>query len=896
MPTRVAYYLFVSALVSFHLSLQANEADIELSHATQPCKKERYNSIVEARINSTSFPEFLEVYANNEHLWLPIEPLIFFAEGRLQHSLEQIQITLYADGETLNINLADGFINTMRQQFRFDPECLFTIDNNTFVSASLLEAYLNLKIKYRSSEGFVDIYSGAPLPRDRRIQREANWQKLDSAGPTSFEQAFPRVAVPYGFVEGLYTDATISLQDDSSHGSNTNFNTFSTAEAFGLTHTLFTSGDEKGLSSARWTASRTSPYGDLFGIPNLYQVSLGDITDLSSPMIGSSGLSRGIKFQAAPVTLTDNFSSTTIEGDAIPGWDAELYIEGVLRAFQKVDENGRFNFNEISISYGTNNLAVVLYGPNGEVEKLDYSQIVSAGMLPPGEVYTWGSLTQSNRSMLLESHTLAENESSVNYSFRSDWGVTHNLTLSGQIVRQTETFSFLSDDITGKYDFAGLEARSKITSINFTAGFKRNLQTEANAFYFNTNLPNLLSGINLNFEFANNEFNSNYTGSGAAALRRNIRFSTNIQLPNRLGSIFTIGQHRQLQNYSATENLDLIYGHSLYKLPVTHNLTFNRRKAANGSWEDPIGNYRAITSYDSGLFLIRSELLASVFPNIKAEQFNLQFDYRRSDHEIYSASFAHNFDQGNSFSLNSSHQYEHFNLSASLTHGARENTIAARLGFSFGFARGEGLTLSSRPYARTSRLKISAFEDLNYNMVRDDNEPYVNGLDIRLNNQFVEPRTTSSGEYFIDNLTANQPINVEVGQEYLSSNFQTSKHLRQQLVPRMGRITEIQVPVVESSILSGKVYFKNNSDKLFPLSMATISAYHSSGIKYSETISISDGYFSLEGLMPGDWMIKVTTRRLSVTLDEVVKTKELTISPGELDIVNFDFIFELPSS
>lgn len=887
------YLMCIGILISGVGSSYARDANSEPTENFRACSSKRYSTLVEMRVNSALLPDFQEIYVNNDELWLPIETLTYFAEGLLERNEQLLQIALYGEVETLTIDVENTSIETSQEQVSFHSECLFSNEVNTFISSVLLEAYFNLKIKYRSDQGYLDILSGKPLPRDRRLQREANWERLKRGWPGSSTTSFPRYQLPYGVAEGIYSDVAIISQVGSNTINSTTFNIFSSAEALGLTHTLFTAGDENKITAARWTAGRTSPYGNVFGIPKLYQTIVGDITDLSSPMTGNSGLGRGIKFQAAPVTLTDSFSSTTIEGDAIPGWDAELYIGGVLRAFQKVDTTGRFNFTDVSINYGSNDLVVVLYGPNGETEKLEYSQVVSAGMLPAGEVYAWGSLTQPNRSTIINNNAIEISD--LNYSLRGDWGVSDNLTLSGQAVRQLNTSSLFDNNKEPEgYDFLGLEARSRIGSINFTSGYKTNIQTSSSAFYLNTNLPGLWSSLSLSYEFAENKFNSNYTGSGLLALRQNILLSTSIPLSKKFGSLFVMGEHRQLQSGAIYENLDLIYGHKLQQLPVTHYLTFSRQNIANGDWNDLHGTYRGITSYDRDLYLIRGELVASVLPKVKAEQLNVQFIYRRTDFENYSASLSHGFGGGNYFSVGLNREFELFNLSASLSNGPEGYIASARIGFSFGFAQGGGLKLTAKQSARTARVKINAFNDLNSNSIRDDDEPALNGLDIRINNRPLENTTNSLGEYLISDLAANYPIHLEVGRAYLSANFQTSKRARQEIVPRIGRVMEIDIPVIDSTIVSGKVYFQTNSDKLYPLSMATVSAIDADGIKRLETISVSNGYFNLEGLSPGEWTIKVSTRRLNAATDEFVETRLITIEPGELDIEDVDFIFTLP--
>lgn len=57
---------------------------------------------------------------------------------------------------------------------------------------------------------------------------------------------------------------------------------------------------------------------------------------------------------------------TDVTGSANPGWDAELYVNGRLTAFSVVDDDGRYDFQDVPVYAGRNTMRVVLYGPEGQ--------------------------------------------------------------------------------------------------------------------------------------------------------------------------------------------------------------------------------------------------------------------------------------------------------------------------------------------------------------------------------------------------------------------------------------------------------------------------------------------------------------------------------------------------
>ena len=82
------------------------------------------------------------------------------------------------------------------------------------------------------------------------------------------------------------------------------------------------------------------------------------------------------------------------------GWDAELYRNGQLIGFQEDDGDGRYEFLNVELFFGRNELEVVLYGPQGQVrrEKTDFP--VGFNQIEPGETYYWAGILQDDRDLI----------------------------------------------------------------------------------------------------------------------------------------------------------------------------------------------------------------------------------------------------------------------------------------------------------------------------------------------------------------------------------------------------------------------------------------------------------------------------------------------------------------
>src|SRR3546814_10416771 len=66
---------------------------------------------------------------------------------------------------------------------------------------------------------------------------------------------------------------------------------------------------------------------------------------------------------------SDSFDKTSFRGDLPAGWDAELYRNGQLLAFATLNGDGRYEFLDVPLQYGTNRFEIVLYGSQGQIRR-----------------------------------------------------------------------------------------------------------------------------------------------------------------------------------------------------------------------------------------------------------------------------------------------------------------------------------------------------------------------------------------------------------------------------------------------------------------------------------------------------------------------------------------------
>lgn len=247
-----------------------------------------------------------------------------------------------------------------------------------YVRASLLEQILPLRIRVEPEFLQITLTATETLPIQARAQREARLNRLldRAAGP----------AEPVLYVDTPYRIATPPAFDvavETGHDSHTGLTTrrYDLRAAGDLLHAGFTAylgSDETGdPSTARLRFERRAPEGGLLGPLDASHVAAGDVFTPLMPLGPSSAGGRGISLSAGRLGETSVFQHVTLRGELPLGYDAELYVNDVLRSGQRTPVDGRYEFVDVPLSRGVNVIRIVLYGPDGE--RTEQTRVINAG-------------------------------------------------------------------------------------------------------------------------------------------------------------------------------------------------------------------------------------------------------------------------------------------------------------------------------------------------------------------------------------------------------------------------------------------------------------------------------------------------------------------------------------
>ncbi len=258
---------------------------------------------------------------------------------------------------------------------RYDTLDMIWWDGDLFLATDLLDTLLgtSTRIEWTSLSAVVGRTHGLPVVLRGRRERRRLLMGTERAAPDVLDLTLARRRVDGAVATWNLTAA--------SHGPTRQVSLdlgFGAAVLGGsaeLRPVVFSGG---GTSSAdlRWSWWRVYSEGS-----GVRQLRLGDVQ--------SSGrrarFLQGVSLTNAPFIRSSEFDVEQLVTNVPPGWEAELYERGRLRAFADGAATGAFRV-PLQLGYGQNPYELVLYGPGGETVRQQRTIRVPFSRLPRGRL------------------------------------------------------------------------------------------------------------------------------------------------------------------------------------------------------------------------------------------------------------------------------------------------------------------------------------------------------------------------------------------------------------------------------------------------------------------------------------------------------------------------------
>ena len=843
--------------------------------------------LVDIRLNGRRVADFQDVLQYETQLWLPIEALMQAAEGLYDPRSEtEVRFGLGSLGANVALNLD---AQTLRVDDRSEPwpdEGIVVLFNQILIQQNLLEQWLGLSARLSDDLLTVHVDSQRPFPADLRRIRERRWARFDRP-EFRIDPSYVALNEPYslwGSPRGAFSfNTSLSTQQQEV---NPSYNATVDVEALQLSHRVGLAGSvNSGLQSLRWTAGRSSPEGNVFGIAALQRVELGDVSSFRVPLPFAGGGGRGVVFSSAPAERPDLFDITTIEGEALPGWDVELYRGTELIDFIRVDDAGEFSFPDLPIGFGNNDYRVVLYGPQGEQEERLFRSRVGAGLLAPGEFQLRGSAVNTDTRMF----PLREPNPTGGglFNLRGDYGVSTHLTLGafvafegvperrlGQL--QTLLPEPLSEQASVLRANYGISVRPRLadadTELIVVAQDGREIAFQANA-------RGPIGGSNASATYE--QFSQGYLSTSRQQSGRLLNSRWRLRSSHSLSGIgsLSLGYERAVLNTaSVRQTFRPRLRHRLAGLAVAHEFDYSWQAQSEQLRYRGLATWRYNRQWTS-----RAQLTAggSNLSTLEAQSLSGSADYRIDDRQLVGVSANYGLQSGRiSSSIRYSYSQVVYPGRLSFSTGLNsEGAWSAGLGVSVGVGSSRQRWVHWIPPDSPSgggAFSMRVFEDRNQSGQFDPEvDVPIAGAGVLVNNRPAEARSDDTGWLVVAGLPTDRRVAVGLDPDSLDDPFLAAPQPRVQFLPRAGFTHHVDMPLLDSGFASGTV---TRFDR--PVGGFEVVAERAGTGTRETTFSLSDGYFGFETLAPGTWQLQVNPNTLPEGWRSTVATVEIAEGQG----------------
>lgn len=752
----------------------------------------------------------------------------------------------------------------------YDTDKVLWKDGDAYVELSLLEQWLPVTFDLKLRNMSLTAESTRQLPYQARREREQKATRLNPGGQIFEDLGYDLVQTsPVLFSISALDNrlgVDISKRDDELD-TRGNYSATFAGELLGLDAIGFLSTNfDQGGDQSRFTLSKTDPDAQLLGPLKARTVSFGDVGLPSVTNIrGSAGTSNGVLISNQAIERTGTFETETLRGELPVGWDVTLYYNGALLAFADADDQGRYEFADLPLSYGRNEFELVFNGPYGQRRVETRTFMIDSAGLSPGEFEYQAGLVVSD-------------EGEVTGVAKSEIGVTRNTVM---------TTALVADQSAGAEDVLALAlgARMSLPNAILTAEHATDLESSTHATEIG--IKTRIEGIAFDASRSWNDAVTMGRDLSQNTIRDEIRLAGSVSLSENFRLPLNLRGERIQSDSGDSYLLDQRLSGNLFRTAVTNTLTYENRISS----ETLRGQLNANRS--SGKNRFRGQLAYSITPDFEVSNFSAGYSRRLSREAQFNLGFTHAMpDSVSAVNLTYAKDWDKFGIGVTGLLDSRGDFAAGfQLTSSFGRTpKSRNFIMRREPMTGSGAVLAHAFLDKNYNGVRDADEELIGGVKYKINGGVRSDRSSGETEStYIPYLQHGVYANVSLDDSTLADPTWHSKQAGYKILARRGQIQELEFPVVMLSEVDGTVFLADEVDTRGVGNVA-LEVRAQGGALISSARSAGDGFYILTGLMPGEYTVAVSEEQMSRLGLEHLYPIPIIVEAGGTFVHGIDFI------
>ena len=723
------------------------------------------------------------------------------------------------------------------------------------VQAPALARWFGIGVTPMTSGSVVLLESQARLPVEMAAERQ---QRAAQLKPAKFDlSSLPQVRLPYRMWRAPALDFVVSggvtyrAHDGVKVDRRTSI--YAAGEIARMSYDAQLSTTDKGMpSTLRLRVYRSDPDGGLLGPLKATHFGFGDVAGLDSRLTGSSVSGRGAIVTNRPLFAQTAFDRTRFEGDLPSGWDAEIYRNGELLAFAKPTADQRYHFEDVQLLYGENRIAIVLYGPQGQIRTREELVNVGQDNVPPGKTWYWAGANQPGRDVasfepLPEEAQRPKAQAALSIEHGLDERTSVG-ALARMMLIDDERLSFVEGTVRRSVGTAMIELGVAGESSGGTAARAQVLAK--------------FGKINVSAEaLAANDFH--LRGNRAASVR-DYRFA--IDAPLRFGRT-SIPAHADVHlsdRSDGSRHLDAAarLAANIDRFNLATDLRYRKQYLRSGPAPPGELNLALIGAGRAGDVRLRGSTSFDVAPRARFRSAELSAYWSASETTDWEAGAI--YDAAAHRARGRITHIRRLNSVAVAVTGEAASDGSVALGFNLNFSLNPSaglLRLSRQPLAAAGAINARVYRDLNDNGVREPSEPLEKGALITTGTRLSEKATDTKGMVLVGGLETFTPVTVGVDESSLSDPMLVPRKALQVVVPRPGIAANVEIGLVGGGdiegalVKSGGIGFEGVDLELVDATGKTVAAARTD----------FDGFFLFERVPYGEYRIRLSKESAEAT-------------------------------
>jgi len=807
--------------------------------------------VLQPAIDNEIYVDFIEVYQVDEQFLLPLQALsdLLRFPIRVQAELAKADGWYLSEDRIFFLDVANKIIELKQGKRNIPDQQVYVSEADIFIDSDLLSQWFPIDISVDLQQLMLHIHPEELFPFQLRDKRLKQWARIQQARQK--ENNYELIVTPYELVGTPVIETNLSqiYRNKGNPKSLSGYSLLAAGDLGYMSSNLYVSGGSRdGVDRLRLSGGRRSDRANLLGPFRATQFRVGDIVSNSIPLVAQSSLGRGVYFSNRPVFQSSEFDATNFVGDALPGWEVELFHNSTLIELQIIGVDGRYEFLKVPILYGNNTFKLVFHGPQGQFREEIKRFNIGGSFLRRGEFNYELSIDEKSKSLLgVGNESMPVHPVKTRIVGEVDYGISRSVVGSFGAV-----FTPLED---GEHHYltAGLKTGLAGVLVGLDTAYDNTAKGQA------TKLFALASAKKVSIKVERklfDQFHSEEESDFNWQLESESGIDLYSVLPLPLLGDFNVGINASVEKFDTGDRRTHVRNR-ISKGVMGVSFSNLLEKTSFHGLVSTVGQFSLRGYYSSAL--IRTNLNYSLEPESTLNDFGLSIQQKIYQNMLAVVGLTKGLGVNRGWVLTGtlSKEVKKYRLALSANVDNDDNiAISANVLFSLGkhpvtqewYAQGKA-------QANNGSVLANVYLDKNLNKAFDGDDEVIDHAAFLIDKK---RHTTDVGYSFATGLSKDRYVQVKIDSADFYDSLWESVVEGYKVFPRPAVVTSVSFPVVTASEIEGVVYLIDNEGAEKIVSRVEVQLIDVvSGDIVKRFKSEYDGYYLFEKIPPGEYLLRI---------------------------------------